>query len=337
MASSAQHKSKYSRRIKVLGIGVILFALLYSGAWFWGASRLKTELIASIAEVRQSGKTADCANLDIRGFPFRVGIFCDKIAFQDSLQQISVRLGAFRSAAQIYNPTQAIVELDGPLELALPGGDSLSASWSLLHASAKIARPIPKRISVEGKDLSFALRSRSTEKVVKMQNAELHFRTVNEDVDLAVSVLGMLVDPAIADGRVIPEFDLNADVQIKNGVALAATTERDVRKLLLAQSGEIRVIRLQFTKGGGFQLSGPIKINDEGFIDADLSLSFSEANKLGKTIQDISPEIASYVRPSLSLAASTAQPGEDPRIEITIRKGRAAIGIIPVGRIPPLQ
>lgn len=337
MASSAQHKSKYSRRIKYLGVGVFVFALLYSAAWFWGTARLKTELSGAIANVERDGKTADCANLDIRGFPFRVGMFCDKVAFEDPSGQVSVRLGALRSAAQVYNPAQAIVELDGPLELALPGGKGLKANWSLLHASARIAQPIPKRASLEGKDLRLAIISRSDKDVVQIQNAQVHMRTVSEDVDLAVSVLGMLVDPAIADGRVIPEFNLEIDVQVNNGVALATTKELDIRKLLLGQSGEIRVIGLQFTKGGGFQLSGPIKISAEGLIDADLSLSFSEANKLGVIIQGISPEIASYVTPSLTLAASTAKAGENPKIEITIRGGRAAVGIIPLGQIPPLR
>ena len=80
-----------------------------------------------------------------------------------------------------------------------------------------------------------------------------------------------------------------------------------------------------------------ITLQKTGFINADLSISFSDAKKLGETIEKIAPEIASYVTPSLTLAASTAKPGEDPKIAMSIRKGKMAVGIFPLGQIPALQ
>jgi hypothetical protein len=313
---------------------VLIFIALYTGAWFWGASYLKGEIGKALAAQSASGQKTDCVNLDIKGYPFRAGLFCDTLAFEDPSQRISVKLGALRSATQVYDPMRGIVELDGPLELTLPDGNAIRADWSLLHASGRLGRPIPRRLSLEGKDLAVSL---TGQPLFKAGNVQAHFRTVDKDIDLAASGAGVNLDPAAAQGRVIPEFSYGADVQVKNGVALALSGEKNLALLLRGQSGTLRAVSLDFTEGGGLTLSGPVSLDESGLLSADMSITFSEAEKLGKTIEKIAPEIAAYVSPSLSLAASTANPGEDPHLDVTIRKGRAAIGIIPLGDIPPLQ
>ena len=337
MPSSQSTPPNYSRRIKWLGIFVAVIAALYSALWFWGAAKAKEELGKALADSARSGQTADCSNLDIKGFPFRVGVFCDHITFSDPGQNISASLGALRSAAQIYNPMQGIVELDGPLELSLPGGNKIKADWSLLHASARVSTPLPKRSSIEIRDISVSLPSKSDTPVFKSANIQAHFRTEGNNIGLAASTLDMQIDPALTQGRIIPPFNVDADIEIKDGVALAISGKRNLVELLRGQSGTLRTIGLNFSAGGGFKLSGPVALDQNGLLSADLAITFSEANKLGATIEKIAPELAAYIAPSLSLAASTAKPGEDPKIEVTIRNGKASIGIIPLGQIPALN
>jgi hypothetical protein len=337
MPSSAQSPSKYSRRIKWLGMGVLVFIALYTGAWFWGASFLKDEIGKALAAQSASGQKTDCANLDIKGYPFRAGLFCDALFFEDPSQQIKLRLGAVRSATQVYDPMRGIVELDGPLELSLPGGETVRATWSLLHASARLARPLPKRASIEAKDIAVALGSLSEKTLLKAVDVQAHFRTIDQDMDISASGAGVTIDPAVTQGRVIPEFSYGLDAQVKNGVPLALSGGKNLARLLRGQSGSLRALTLDFTDGGGLTLTGPVSFDEAGLLTGDLSVTFSEAEKLGRTVEQIAPEIAAYVAPSLSLAASTAKPGENPRIDVTIRKGRASIGIIPLGKIPALE
>lgn len=312
----------------------MIVAALYTGAWFWGASFLKGEIGKALAAQSANGQKTDCRNLDIKGYPFRAGLFCDAFLFEDPSQNIALKLGAVRSATQIYDPMRGIIELDGPLELSLPGGGAVRAEWSLLHASGRLSRPLPKRLSLESKDIAVSL---TDQPLFKAANIQAHFRRADEDVDLAASGAGIVVDLAAAQGRVIPEFSYGVDVGVKNGVMLALSGEKDLARLLRGQSATLRAISLDFAEGGGLTLSGPVSFDETGLMSGDLSVTFTEAEKLGKTIERIAPEIAAYVAPSLSLAASTAKPGENPRIDVTIRKGRASIGIIPLGDIPPLQ
>ena len=334
MPSSQATPTKYSRRIKWLGIAVLVFIAFYTGVWFWGASFVKGAVGKALAAQSANGQVTDCRNLDIKGYPFRAGLFCDSLTFEDPAQQIALKLGAVRSATQVYDPLRFVVEMDGPLELSLPGGNALRANWSLLHASGRLARPLPKRLSVEGKDLTAAL---SDQPLLKAANIQAHFRTVDQDIGLAASGSGVTLDPAAVQGRVIPQFSYGADIDIKNGVALALSGEQNPALLLRGQSGTLRALSLDFADGGGLTVSGPLSLDKAGLLSGDLSISFTEAEKLGKTIERIAPEVAAYVSPSLSLAASTAKPGENPHIDVTIRNGRASIGLIPLGDIPALE
>ena len=311
----------------------MIVAALYTGAWFWGASFLKGEIGKALAAQSANGQKTDCHNLDIKGYPFRAGLFCDAFRFEDPSQNIALKLGAVRSATQVYDPMRGIIELDGPLELSIPGGAVL-ADWSLLRASGRLSQPLPKRLSIESRDIAVSL---SDQPLLKAANIQAHFRTADQDIDLAASGASVEIDQAAAQGRAIPEFGYGVDVGVKNGVMLALSGEKNLVRLLRGQSATLRAISLDFTEGGGLTLSGPVSFDDSGFMSGDLSVNFRQAEKLGKTIEEIAPEIAAYVAPSLSLAASTAKPGENPRIDLTIRKGRASIGIIPLGDIPPLQ
>ena len=337
MPSSNENPTRYSGRIKWLGITVLIFIALYTGAWFWGASKLKESLGAALAQASADGRTAECADLDVGGYPFRIEVRCARTAIDDPSQQLSASAGAIRTAAQIYDPFNGVAEMDGPLELSLPGGKKVAARWSLLHASARAAQPLPKRASLEARDFSLTMPEKSADPLFKVENLQGHFRIVEKDIDIAASAVGMLLDPSVFKGRAVPAFNYSADISVKDGVKLALSREKNIAILLRGQSSEVRSVGFNFVEGGGLTLKGPVSLDDDGLITADFSLTFSEAQKLAETLQKISPELASYISPSLSLAASTAKPGEDPRIDITIRKGKAAIGIFPLGEIPALK
>lgn len=338
MTSSAPTDTRYSRRIKWLGIGVAFIAAAYSGVWFWGASYLKGEIAKGFEQANAKGSMqAECTNLDVKGFPFRAGVFCDKVTFSDPTQKVTFSSGAFRSAAQVYDPTRGIVELDGPFDMKLPDGETFKGNWSLLRASARYGSPLPKQIDVEIKDLDLSLSLVDQAPLVKANGTQVHFRTVEQDVDIASSAKGLNLNPKITGNRNVPPFDFESNVRLNNGAKFLESSAQTLGQFLRGQSGTINTIGVKFADGGGLSMSGPLSVDEAGLISGDLSVTFTEAEKLGQTVQKISPEIAVYLTPSLSAAAAAAKPGENPKIDVTIRKGKAAIGIFPLGEIPALQ
>ena len=154
MPSSEVRKPNYARRFFWLAVFIMFLFGAYSAGWFYLADRVKKVSEAAVASLNRDGATAECANLEVRGYPFRLGLFCDSLGYEDARRNIAATAGSLRSAAQVYAPRRIVTELDGPLRTAVPGMPPLWLDWDKLRASARIAEPVPERLSVEAEGLS---------------------------------------------------------------------------------------------------------------------------------------------------------------------------------------
>ena len=88
----------------------------------------------------------------------------------------------------------------------------------------------------------------------------------------------------------------------------------------------------------GFLVSGPFEIGADGLIDATLKVIIVDPAGFAAAMKPVFPEYASQID---MIASGQKQPGPDgtPELQlpITIRNGRAALGFIPLARIPPLD
>ena len=96
---AASSRSGSSRKFWLLGGGVVLVIALYTGGWFYAASVLKTNVLRAIAPRDTAELSGECADMDFRGYPFRIGLFCSKVDVDDNANGVSASFGALRSAA----------------------------------------------------------------------------------------------------------------------------------------------------------------------------------------------------------------------------------------------
>src|SRR5690606_33845423 len=139
-----------------------------------------------IADAWRDGNRIACENSEVRGFPFRLGLHCDSVLFESAQEGISFAAGAFRSAAQVYQPNFLIGELDGEARLHVSGFAALNLEWERMRASVRLARPLPERISIE----SHALKAFSEAGATSLFNAsmsEIHMRPNGQALDLAAT------------------------------------------------------------------------------------------------------------------------------------------------------
>ncbi|MCB1441256.1 MAG: DUF2125 domain-containing protein, partial [Nitratireductor sp.] len=63
----------------MIGLAIFVVVLFggYSLGWFYFAGKLVEQVNVALAGAKQNGTNADCVNPTARGFPFRIGIFCD--------------------------------------------------------------------------------------------------------------------------------------------------------------------------------------------------------------------------------------------------------------------
>ena len=327
MPSSDRKKPNYSRRFFWLGVFIVVLFGGYSLGWFWLAGRLEAEAKTTITALNRDGVEADCANPTARGYPFRIGLYCDSVAFSDAAQGISLSAGSLRSAGQIYDPMRLVAELDGPASIDSARAGVFSLDWENLRASARLSTPLPRRLSLEGVRLKAATAGGAP--LLAAENFQAHMRPNEENLDLAGSFSGLALDASLLDGRKVPPLSGQSDITINDGVRLLGERVKDLR----GQSGTIRELALSTGEETGVTLSGPFSIDDAGLIDARLNITIRDPRGLSAVLAEAVPEKRDQIEQAFS---GLAMLGNAPSLPLRIAKGKASLGFIPLGQIPPL-
>lgn len=325
---AAATESRYGRRILWLVVFVLVVFGAYTAGWFWLASRIENGTRTALDSLIVRGIKAECANPKARGYPFRIGLYCDSVAFDQPSENVSVSAGAFRSAGQIYDPMKLVAELDGPAEVKVPGAGMVSLNWAVLRASTRLAKPLPKRLSLEGSALSVG--PSGGDKVASAETFEGHMRPNGADLDLAARFAGLALAPQMVDGRSLPALSGEADISVADGVRLLGEGHQGLR----GTSGTVRNLTLRMGEAGSIAVTGPISVDADGLIDAELQVSLQDPQALAVSLSQIFPEAKRKIDQGV---AGLAFLGSAPSLPLRISKGTASLGFIQLGKVPPLD
>jgi hypothetical protein len=328
MTATELSKPNYNRRILWLAAFVVLLFGGYSVGWFYLAGKVEAKAKAEIASLNRDGMVAECTNPVARGYPFRLGLFCDRVAFEDASRGVSVSAGNFRSAGQIYDPTHLIAEIDSPARIDVPQSQPLALTWDNLRASVRLAQPLPERVSVEGKMLKAATDAGAP--LLAADTFEGHVRPNGQDLDLAGSFAGLALDSSLVEGRTLPLLSGDTDLTVKNGVTLIAQKAQSLR----GQSGTIRSLDLSTSETAGLSLSGPFSVGEDGLLDAQFKLTVRDPQGLAMALSEAIPEKSEQIQQGF---AALSMLGSAPSLPLKISKGRASFGFIKLGNVPPLK
>lgn len=320
-----------SRKFWLLGLGIIVFVALYSGAWFFGADRLR-----NLVRDRLSGSSVSvaCTGLDVKGYPFRIGVYCDAVGVDDERTGTSASFGALRSAAQVYNPGHAIVELDGPAIVRVSPDIVLTADWNLLHASGVAGIRGLDRASIAYDALkgTFAAGMRDVNLGFAASHGEIHTRTNGTALDAALSLDEL--ELTVTETRV-PKVNVAADVTVADAASwlrdgVPANAPRGTR-------GDLRRLGLDFGNGNAAALSGSYEINDEGFLSGKFELEINGIDTVRDIVAEAFPEIADTATSVADTIRGLSGGREDARVKLRAKDGVIYLGIIPIAAIGPLD
>lgn len=332
MSSSAASARTYSRRFLWLAAFIVVLVGAYSAGWFYLADRVAKGANAAIASLNRDGVTAECANPAVRGYPFRLGLYCDSLGYEDPARNVIATAGSLRTVAQIYEPMHVLAELDGPLRTVAPGMQPLWLDWDKLRASVRIARPLPRRLSVEAEGLSIQTDPDEGEPVILFSAAKVegHLRPNGADLDWAGSFAGLQVDPAAAGGRTLPVLSGSGDATLKDGVQLVEAKVRSLR----GQSGTIRNLDLSTGPDTSVAVSGTFSVGADGLLDADLTIQMRDPKGVSAALSAAFPEAREQIINGFS---GLSMLGDAPTLPLKISRGKAVLGFIPLGDVPPLS
>ncbi len=331
MASSNSTGPRYVRRFVWLALVIVLVGVGYAYAWNYVADRVLRETRTAVERLNRDGRRANCENAEVRGFPFRIGVFCRSVLYEDARAGVGVRAQEFRSAAQVYNPWRIVAELDGPALIEIPGLNALAVDWGELRASARVAQPLPERVSVEASQVTADLESdpAQTGGLIRLDAGEFHMRPVDDSLDVALRFSGLTADSDVTGGRALPPLAGLADI-VLDGLANGPQPGMTLRGL----SGTLRNVSLTMPQDAGATIAGPFSIGEDGLIDAQLQITLRNPSALSATLTEVFPEAASQISSAFS---GLAMLGNEPALPLVITDGRARIGFLPLGDIPPVE
>lgn len=330
--SSSKANPNYSRRFFWLAVFIVILFGGYSAGWFYLANQVTRQANAAIASLNRDGVTAECTNPMVRGYPFRLGLYCDSLGYADTGRSIVATAGGLRTAAQVYAPRQILAELDGPLRTALPGMPPLWLDWDKMRASVRVAQPLPQRLSVEAEGVSAQTDPDEGDPVMLFSATSLegHLRPNGTDLDWAGSFAGLQVDAAAVGGRTLPILNGAGDATLTNGVQLLAAKTTSLR----GQAGTIRSLDLSTGAETGVALSGTFSVAADGLLDADLTIRMRDPKGVSAALATAFPEARDQITTGFS---GLSMLGSSPTLPLKISRGKAVLGFIPLGEIPPLS
>ncbi|SEB50532.1 hypothetical protein SAMN05216452_1742 [Nitratireductor aquibiodomus] len=331
MPSRKRAKRSFSRRFFLFALFIVLVILAYTGAWFYAADTLEQRTITAIEDLNAGHQRANCEEPTARGYPFRIGLFCRSVFYEDAENGMSVSAGAFRSAAQVYQPMRTVGELDAPARIATPYLPAIEADWENMRISARLTASLPERLSSEAKNVVLTLDDDNRQPIARAGNIQAHTRQNGTDLDLALIAQALTIDPGLTNGTAIPAIDGELLVTLDDGVALASTSVPELR----GRSGTIENLNLKIAGGNaGLTVKGPIRIAENGLIDAELRVTVNEPQRIAQLVGQIVPDKRDEIA---GITAGLANLGAAPRLAVNIRQGRVFVGFLPLGSIPPVR
>ncbi len=332
---SASSQSRSGRKFWWLGAGIVLVIALYTGAWFYAASTLKNTVLTAIGPGNTAGVSGQCADIDFRGFPFRIGLYCAKVDVDDNVNGVSASFGALRSAAQVYAPGHIVWELDSPAEIRTAHGLSINAEWANLQSSLTTKLKGIDRSSTIIDGLKSTTVSSATGQTITFDAAhtELHLRQNGADLDGAISMTD--AQAVIKDWpQVFPKLSTSADVTLAGKAGMIDGSDR---KGLYGASGELRKLVADIGDGKVMTVSGPFSFDDEGYLTGQFKLQIEDLSAWRDSIKQTFPDIAKTVDTAAKLLKALAGGGSTVSVDLVVQRGNATVsGFIPLGQIPPI-
>ena len=268
MTSSERRKPNYSRRLTWLGVFIVVLFGGYSAAWFYLAAQLEAVAGAAIAGLNHGGTSAECANPTARGFPFRIGLYCDGLRYANADEKVGARPP--RSARPRRSTIRCTSSPSSTARRAIsgPGGSAITFDWGNLRASVRLADRLPEQLSAEVVNCRRRPRRPDRERWRRSDRRRRICGRTGDDLDLAGSFDGADIDPKLLGGADLPPFEGAADLTIKDGVNLARFGGS-----LRGQSGTIRTLSISSGGTAGLSVAGPFSVGADGLLDADLKVS----------------------------------------------------------------
>ncbi|WP_117196146.1 DUF2125 domain-containing protein [Rhizobium terrae] len=333
---AASSRTGVSGKLWLLACGVVIFIALYTAGWFYAASVLRQQTLALLGSQEQQGITADCDEAEYRGYPFRIGLFCSKVAVDDRQNGISATFGALRSAAQVYNPSHIVWELDAPVQVRTSHGLAVSTTWQNFQSSliAKLRGVERTSAVIENSRTSIVSSATGQAFDIGAQHTEVHLRQNGNDLDAAVTLEG--TDATMKDmPQLLPRLTANLDLTLMGRAGMIDGSDPNGLALYGTQ-GEMRTFSMDMGEGKLVTVSGPFSFDEEGYLSGRLKLRIERIDAWRDSLSKAFPDLAPMLGTAGNMLSALGG-GKNASLDLSIKRGKVfAGGFVQIGEIPPI-
>jgi hypothetical protein len=275
-------------RVALPLIFVVLLAVAWSGFWFYAVGRAEERLAEWRAREAQAGRSYDCTQQSIGGFPFRFELVCSPASANLASNEPKVTLTAaqIHIAGQVYDPTLLIAEVGAPLTIAVAGEQPVRARWSLLQISIRGRPPTPERVSMVVDNAGIDRpEGQAGDPLLRAKRIELHGRVASGSgrdhpvLDLAATLAGFVAP------TVHPMLQQPLDVTM-NGTLRGLDNLRPLPlptrlRQLQAAGGRLEIKQARVQQGDVLAVAaGSLGLTAAGRLDGELNVTAAGLDKV---------------------------------------------------------
>ncbi|HET7413467.1 MAG TPA: DUF2125 domain-containing protein [Pararhizobium sp.] len=324
-------------KLIALASGLVVAAVAYTGVWFYFAGELQDRANAYITGLTGQGIAAACTNLDVVGYPLDIGLSCDAIGAENRRDGSSVQAGAFRAMAQMGRPHHVVSKLDGPLSAIGPRGSRVTAKWSVMHASTVFRNNGLRRGDFQAKEFEATLTGPLVPATVHLESPEFeaHTRQHGRDLDAAFTVNKLSLNSSGPLGD-LPVVDLSGTATLNGMAKLLSGREPIPDHLLRGTSGTLTAFSMNLGNGATLSLAGPFSFDTDGRLSGRFNLEIAGLSSWQQAIGAILPETRETIADAAAMLTALAGQSGTAKIIVTADHGRLSLGLIPLGKLPPI-
>ncbi len=287
------------RRLWPIFAGPVLFVVLavaWSIFWFATASQVDEKLDGWRSREARAGRTYDCANRTVAGFPFRLEVRCENpvVTLQSQTPeqaarrtQITARLRDILVIAQIYDPTKIIAEFTGPAVVGNSGTEPLMvANWSVGRASVAGLPSAPQRISMVFDEPALDRIGGAIQvPLLRAKHLELHTRLLegSPGTNPVIETVLQLTSANLPDMHPLLAEPLDADIraQLRGLKNFSPKSWPERFREIQAANGRLDFTQSRIQQGDMIAVAtGSLGINANGFLVGELQMTVAGIEKI---------------------------------------------------------
>lgn len=335
-ASSATAASGSIRKWIWVLVTIILVIGIYTAGWFYAANALKTNVLKVLGDQKGTGVSGECTDINFRGYPLRIGLYCSSVKIDDKINGISAVFGALRSRAEVYNPGRIAWQLRSPSEIRTAHGLAITSQWANLRSNLVTKRGGVAQTSTIIEDLKATIVSAATSQTFDFSAARTEMHLVQKGPDLN-AVLRLENSNTVAHGLplVLPALSSNIEVTLFDKAGLIDGS--DTTGKLYGARGELRKVVADIGDGRVMTLTGPFSFDDAGYLDGQFKLKIERIDDWRKSLGELFPALASTINTAGKLLKALVAGNNTASVDLIVKRGAVTLsGFIPLGKIPPI-